>query len=270
MSGSRSPSPPGGQEYLSDQSCVTPLPFPARSGLWLRRPGCATLRDAISPVAGTVCRAGPRRYGQDSPGDVRFVDQGASGGAGLDDTFDAGRGRGRDRDAHGSETPSEASNSESMQSSTDEEGNGPRLEGTYDPADYEHLDVSDDVRNLFDFISAYKPKVQELPTKLQPFIPDYIPAVGDIDAFIKIPRVDGKDQGLGAMDPQPFGCPLATVSMSWLAHDIRRSRSRHPAPQRMSSRRLPISPLIADPALPACRCCIFGVVTIRCRPGGVG
>lgn len=39
--------------------------------------------------------------------------------------------------------------------------------------------------------------MQELQTKLQPFIPDYIPAVGDIDAFIKIPRVDGKDQGLG-------------------------------------------------------------------------
>ena len=32
----------------------------------------------------------------------------------------------------------------------------------------------------------YKPNIQELDTKLRPFVPDYIPAVGDIDAFIKV------------------------------------------------------------------------------------
>lgn len=37
----------------------------------------------------------------------------------------------------------------------------------------------------------------ELDHKLKPFIPDYIPAVGDIDAFIKIPRPDGKADSLG-------------------------------------------------------------------------
>lgn len=33
--------------------------------------------------------------------------------------------------------------------------------------------------------------------KLVPFIPDYIPAVGDIDAFIKIPRPDGVEDKIG-------------------------------------------------------------------------
>jgi len=32
---------------------------------------------------------------------------------------------------------------------------------------------------------------------MRPFIPDYIPAVGDIDPFIKVPRPDGKADNLG-------------------------------------------------------------------------
>lgn len=33
--------------------------------------------------------------------------------------------------------------------------------------------------------------------KLRPFIPDFIPAVGDIDAFLKISRPDGKSDSIG-------------------------------------------------------------------------
>ena len=29
--------------------------------------------------------------------------------------------------------------------------------------------------------------------KLKPFIPDFIPAVGEVDGFIKVPRPDGKE-----------------------------------------------------------------------------
>ncbi len=43
----------------------------------------------------------------------------------------------------------------------------------------------------------YKPDVQELETRLRPFVPDFIPAVGDIDAMIKVGRPDGKHTGLG-------------------------------------------------------------------------
>ena len=32
---------------------------------------------------------------------------------------------------------------------------------------------------------------------MKPFIPDYLPAVGDPDDFIKVPRPDGKSDYLG-------------------------------------------------------------------------
>eukprot|EP00051_Salpingoeca_urceolata_P034170 m.23809 g.23809 ORF g.23809 m.23809 type:complete len:363 (+) comp7301_c0_seq1:251-1339(+) len=96
------------------------------------------------------------------------------------------------------DSQSELSGSESM-SSSEEDGSheGPRMEGGYDPAVYEDLQVSSEVKELFSWISRYTPQVHDLDTKLQPFIPDYIPAVGDIDAFIKIPRPDRKETELG-------------------------------------------------------------------------
>lgn len=32
---------------------------------------------------------------------------------------------------------------------------------------------------------------------LKPFIPDYIPCPGEVDAFIKMPRFDAKEEMLG-------------------------------------------------------------------------
>ncbi|BES99863.1 intraflagellar transport 46 homolog (Chlamydomonas) [Nesidiocoris tenuis] len=71
------------------------------------------------------------------------------------------------------------------------------LEGAYDPKDYEHLNVTPDVREIFQYITFYTPQVIELEYKLQPFVPDFIPAVGDVDGFIKIARPDGVDDKLG-------------------------------------------------------------------------
>ena len=34
---------------------------------------------------------------------------------------------------------------------------------------------------------SYQPDVQALETRLRPFVPDFIPAVGDIDAMLKVP-----------------------------------------------------------------------------------
>ncbi|CAH8490970.1 unnamed protein product [Heterobilharzia americana] len=66
------------------------------------------------------------------------------------------------------------------------------IEGAYNPGDYEHLAVSSEIKEMFQYIQRYTPQTVELETKLKPFIPDYMPAVGDIDAFLKIPRPDGK------------------------------------------------------------------------------
>ncbi|XP_064617466.1 intraflagellar transport protein 46 homolog isoform X2 [Liolophura sinensis] len=71
------------------------------------------------------------------------------------------------------------------------------LEGAYDPAEYENLPVTPEIKELFQYITRYTPQSIELEHKLKPFIPDFIPTVGDIDAFIKIPRPDGKPDSLG-------------------------------------------------------------------------
>ncbi|XP_054282617.1 intraflagellar transport protein 46 homolog [Macrosteles quadrilineatus] len=71
------------------------------------------------------------------------------------------------------------------------------LEGSYNPRDYDHLNVSQDIREVFQYITCYTPQNMELDYKLRPFVPDFIPAVGDIDAFLKVARPDGQPDGLG-------------------------------------------------------------------------
>lgn len=43
----------------------------------------------------------------------------------------------------------------------------------------------------------YTPILTDLDTKLKAFIPDYIPAVGEVDAFLKMPRPDDQPEVLG-------------------------------------------------------------------------
>ena len=69
--------------------------------------------------------------------------------------------------------------------------------GTYNPADYANLDVSQEAKDLFEYIQRYKPQKMELESKLKPFVPDYIPAVGEVDAFLKMPKPDGVKEDLG-------------------------------------------------------------------------
>lgn len=67
----------------------------------------------------------------------------------------------------------------------------------YDPKEFENLEASTEIKELFQNIIRYTPQRTELNYKLIPFIPDYIPAVGDIDAFIKVPRPDGVEDKIG-------------------------------------------------------------------------
>ena len=73
---------------------------------------------------------------------------------------------------------------------------------SYNPKDYANLNVSREVKDLFLCITQFQPTNVELSAKLHPFIPDFIPAVGDIDAFCKVPRPDNKSDklGLGVVD----------------------------------------------------------------------
>ncbi|KAA3675000.1 intraflagellar transport protein 46, partial [Paragonimus westermani] len=81
----------------------------------------------------------------------------------------------------------------------DEDSTPEIIEGAYNPADYEHLSVSPEIKEMFEYIQRYTPQVIELETRLKPFIPDYIAAVGDIDAFLKVPRPDGVPDNLGLL-----------------------------------------------------------------------
>ncbi|KAA6417609.1 MAG: intraflagellar transport 46 protein, partial [Trebouxia sp. A1-2] len=69
--------------------------------------------------------------------------------------------------------------------------------GGYNPDEYEDLPVGPEVQDLFQYILQYKPEVLQLDAPLKPFIPEFVPAIGDIDEFIKVSRPDGKPDLLG-------------------------------------------------------------------------
>ncbi|EAR96866.2 intraflagellar transport complex B protein 46 carboxy-terminal protein (macronuclear) [Tetrahymena thermophila SB210] len=79
----------------------------------------------------------------------------------------------------------------------DYEAKNTNIPGAYNPADYAHLDVSNEIKELFRYVQRYQPETKELDAKLKPFIPDYYPAIGEVDAYIKMPRPDKKDEILG-------------------------------------------------------------------------
>ena len=46
-------------------------------------------------------------------------------------------------------------------------------------------------------LKRFRPNALQLDTKLKPFIPPYIPSIGEVDAFIKVSRPDGLPEDLG-------------------------------------------------------------------------
>ena len=54
---------------------------------------------------------------------------------------------------------------------------------------------------------------------MKPFLPAYIPAVGEVDAFLKVPRPDGKEDGLGlrVLDESLQESDRSVVTMQLLA-----------------------------------------------------
>lgn len=74
----------------------------------------------------------------------------------------------------------------------------------YNAADFAHLTVSSDISDLFTYITTFKAADIELDTKFLPFIPEYIPAIGDIDAYLKVappqPNIALDGLGLSVLD----------------------------------------------------------------------
>ncbi|CAK9190195.1 unnamed protein product [Sphagnum troendelagicum] len=57
--------------------------------------------------------------------------------------------------------------------------------------------VSEEIKGLFQYIDRYQPQEVDIGTILKPFIPDFLPAIGTVDEFLKVPRPDGLPDFLG-------------------------------------------------------------------------
>mmetsp|Transcript_2599 Transcript_2599/g.6416 ORF Transcript_2599/g.6416 Transcript_2599/m.6416 type:complete len:315 (+) Transcript_2599:147-1091(+) len=71
--------------------------------------------------------------------------------------------------------------------------------GAYNPDDFKGMKVSAEVEELFSHITRYKPHTIELDTSLKPFIPEFVPSIGEVDAFLKMPRPDLQPSALGTV-----------------------------------------------------------------------
>jgi intraflagellar transport protein 46 len=85
----------------------------------------------------------------------------------------------------------------------------------YNPDEYASIlpQVSQEIKDLFGFITSFQPHQIECPTKLRPFVPDFIPCIGDIDAFCKIPPPDGKPDNLGLVVLDEPTCPQSNATV---------------------------------------------------------
>jgi intraflagellar transport protein 46 len=108
-----------------------------------------------------------------------------------------------DKDNDGASDSGDSESSEATSSSEGSDtGGGPKQKNivpanAYNPDDYRGMKVSSEIEELFQYITRYKPHTIELDTSLKPFIPELIPSIGEVDAFLKMPRPDGKSSGLG-------------------------------------------------------------------------
>lgn len=67
---------------------------------------------------------------------------------------------------------------------------------------------SPELAQLFSLITQFQPPPIEISPHFKPFLPDLVPAIGAIDAFIKVPRPDDETEPLGltVLDEPTIGC----------------------------------------------------------------
>jgi intraflagellar transport protein 46 len=67
---------------------------------------------------------------------------------------------------------------------------------------------SSELARLFSICTDFRTQPFEIQPHCQPFLPDLIPSIGGIDAFIKVPRPDGQEDSLGltVLDEPTIAC----------------------------------------------------------------
>ncbi len=67
----------------------------------------------------------------------------------------------------------------------------------FDIGDFENLTNNSDYKSLLGFMRRFQGAEIQLDTKLKPFIPSYIPSIGEVDSFIKVNKPDKSNEELG-------------------------------------------------------------------------
>lgn len=62
------------------------------------------------------------------------------------------------------------------------------------------MPIDDETKSVLKLIESFKPVSSDPPAYLIPYIIDYIPAVGEVDAFLKVPRPDKEPENLGIFE----------------------------------------------------------------------
>lgn len=156
--------------------------------------------------------SGPAEYSPKQQGEVKDMH--------YDEAYDVGDSEGEEVESNPSQTGPRMQE-DSFQNSEDSNQSGTRMnkqafaqhnmsgsedaaaeiviKGAYDPAEYQGLAVSSEIKELFQYIQRFKPQHMDLPTKMRPHVPEFIPSVGEVDAFLKVPRPDGAHEDLGLL-----------------------------------------------------------------------
>lgn len=117
----------------------------------------------------------------------------------------AAAGGGKHRDDDEASESAETSSSEGSSDADSSDGEDEKKSksslpsGAYNPDDFKGMKVSSEIEELFQQITRYTPHTIELDTSLKPFIPELIPSIGEVDAFLKMPRPDGEASELGTV-----------------------------------------------------------------------
>lgn len=67
----------------------------------------------------------------------------------------------------------------------------------FDTSEFEKLSKFDEYKSLMSYMNRFQVVEIQLETKLKPFIPSYIPSIGEVDAFLKVHRPDKSPEDLG-------------------------------------------------------------------------
>mmetsp|Transcript_129691 Transcript_129691/g.225294 ORF Transcript_129691/g.225294 Transcript_129691/m.225294 type:complete len:388 (+) Transcript_129691:97-1260(+) len=145
--------------------------------------------------------AGSPTAGKSSSGNQQSPHKSAAAGGSSSNIKSSGRNDDAASESGESSSSEATSTSDSSGGHNDEDrkAKGHHPANAYNPEDFKHMKVSAEVEELFQYITRYKPHTIELDTSLRPFIPELIPSIGEVDAFLKMPRPDGKPSILGTV-----------------------------------------------------------------------